>query len=296
MNSEEVQNGIQHDGHAKHVNGATGEDEDLDTRLPNAPLSAEERHRIAEAKKEEKRAALAKHHIWKRLTMPTREIPPCEHRQQLREKGQGSKHQKRTSIASVLPALLTMDKKLISERLEFAVGRRDPNWVWPVYRRLTLAKRRRAEEEKRWDPNADVKIQGDPKCTVIVARLAPSATEEDLRAFGRQFGSVREDGVRVVRRKAITAESGAKGQSSAGRNRSRGYGFIIFNRPEEARKAKEEGNGSLMLGKAVVVDMERARRQPRFRPLRLRDPSRRKKAGDDDDGGGDRPGKKRPRT
>jgi RNA recognition motif-containing protein len=135
---------------------------------------------------------------------------------------------------------------------------------------------RRLEEE--WtarNPLADAKRTSVPSCTIAVLCLPPDATDDDLRRFGERFGRV--VATRVVRQKGTGA--------------SRKYGFIQYSYAREMQRAVRECSDPTLprpriLGKIVVVEMERGRLDPQYAPgrfRRLRDIHRCVTPHDDDD-------------
>lgn len=107
---------------------------------------------------------------------------------------------------------------------------------------------------KGWDPASDPKAKGsDPYRTLFVGRLALETNERKLeREFG-EFGRV--TGVRVVRE----PESGA----------SRGYAFVEFESEDALKEAYRRADGRKVDGRRILVDVERGRTVPGFKPRRL---------------------------
>jgi U1 small nuclear ribonucleoprotein len=115
-------------------------------------------------------------------------------------------------------------------------------------------------ETAAWDPRRDPRIgDSDPFRTVIVARLPYDVDEALVRHEFERYGSVRR--VRLVRHQ----ETG----------KSRGYALVEYVREQDVRAAKERGDGRRIsarpdvLGRRVVVDVERGRTEKGWRPRRL---------------------------
>ncbi len=138
-------------------------------------------------------------------------------------------------------------------------------------RQQRAAKRaREAEEEaKKWTPSANPAATGDPRKTLVVARVSYEATERDVEKEFDQFGKIRR--VTLVRDRE---------------GRPRGYGFVEYEDERGMRKvegegdascadrgyfiqAYKEGDGTKVRGRRVLVDVERGRTTPGFKPRRL---------------------------
>ncbi|VEU24273.1 DEKNAAC105486 [Brettanomyces naardenensis] len=115
------------------------------------------------------------------------------------------------------------------------------------------------EQLSKWDPDRDPQVSGDPYKTVFVGRLDYKVNEIDLSEKFSSFGEV--DHVRVVR---DSSQNGKEGSES-----SRGYGFIVYRDARDAKNAFDRGNGMLINGRSVVVDIERGRVVKNWRPRRL---------------------------
>lgn len=103
-----------------------------------------------------------------------------------------------------------------------------------------------------YKPSEDVEAVGDPYKTLFIARLHKSATDNDLRREFEGFGSIER--VRIVRDK---------------KGRSRGYAFIVFERERDMKAAYKESDRLHIMGKRVLVDVERGRTVRGWRPRRL---------------------------
>ncbi|KAG8706698.1 hypothetical protein FRC09_002277, partial [Ceratobasidium sp. 395] len=101
-------------------------------------------------------------------------------------------------------------------------------------------------------PADDPEAIGDPYKTLFISRLSKNATEEDLR---KEFGSYgRIDSIRLVKNK---------------RGHSRGYAFIVYDREKDMKAAYKEADGLTILGKRILVDVERGRTVRGWKPRRL---------------------------
>ncbi|KAH7341303.1 hypothetical protein B0J17DRAFT_646046 [Rhizoctonia solani] len=117
--------------------------------------------------------------------------------------------------------------------------------------------RRKQESSKRpkrpvHKPADDPEAIGDPYKTLFISRLAKNATEDDLR---KEFGTYgRIERIRLVRNK---------------RGVSRGYAFIVYDREKDMKAAYKEADGISILGKRILVDVERGRTVRGWKPRRL---------------------------
>ncbi|TFK50073.1 RNA-binding domain-containing protein [Heliocybe sulcata] len=117
-------------------------------------------------------------------------------------------------------------------------------------------KRKKTEEFKiasaSYKPADDAEAVGDPYKTLFIARLHKSATEADLRREFESFGTIER--VRIVRDK---------------KGRSRGYAFIVYERERDMKAAYKESDGLHIMGKRILVDVERGRTVRGWKPRRL---------------------------
>ncbi|CUA70876.1 U1 small nuclear ribonucleoprotein 70 kDa [Rhizoctonia solani] len=116
-------------------------------------------------------------------------------------------------------------------------------------------KRKKEEFQKAketYKPADDPEAIGDPYKTLFISRLSKNATEDDLR---KEFGSYgRIERIRLVRNK---------------RGLSRGYAFIVYDREKDMKAAYKEADGISILGKRILVDVERGRTVRGWKPRRL---------------------------
>ncbi|KAH0833142.1 hypothetical protein J3R83DRAFT_12139 [Lanmaoa asiatica] len=134
-------------------------------------------------------------------------------------------------------------------------------------------KKKKTEEFKiakeTYKPADDPEAIGDPYKTLFISRLVSTssiqcysvlisqaqhktATENDLRREFETFGTIER--VRIVRDK---------------KNRSRGYAFIVYERERDMKAAYKESDGLHIMGKRILVDVERGRTVRGWKPRRL---------------------------
>ncbi|XP_004287907.1 PREDICTED: U1 small nuclear ribonucleoprotein 70 kDa [Fragaria vesca subsp. vesca] len=143
----------------------------------------------------------------------------------------------------------------------------DPQYSAPVEKGETPAQRRArihqlrlekgaakaAEELEKYDPNSDPNISGDPYKTLFIARLNYETTESKLRREFDAYGPIKR--VRLVTDK----ES----------NKPRGYAFIEYMHTRDMKAAYKQADGKKIESRRVLVDVERGRTVPNWRPRRL---------------------------
>lgn len=103
-----------------------------------------------------------------------------------------------------------------------------------------------------YKPQDDPEAVGDPYKTLFISKLSKRATEADLRREFEQYGAI--EMVRIVKDK---------------KGRSRGYAFIVYDREKDMKSAYKDADGLHILGKRVVVDVERGRTVRGWKPRRL---------------------------
>lgn len=104
-----------------------------------------------------------------------------------------------------------------------------------------------------WDPNKDPNVEGDPYKTLFVSRLSYDVSERKLRREFEEFGPVKR--IRLVHDK----NSG----------KPRGYAFIEFEHKSDMKEAYKAADGRRIEGRRCLVDVERGRTVPQWRPRRL---------------------------
>ena len=145
-----------------------------------------------------------------------------------------------------------------------------------------------AEAIAGFKPAENLNATRDPFCTLFVAQLAYDTTDEDLRSTFREYGEVvdvkmvRDKEVRQIARRRphrthhFNAFTDTHARAAYVRDfrrreqgKSRGYAFVEYASPA-AMKAAYKGSGGLhMRGRRVLVDIERGRAVPDWRPMRL---------------------------
>ncbi|KAJ2495472.1 hypothetical protein GGI11_008419 [Coemansia sp. RSA 2049] len=103
-----------------------------------------------------------------------------------------------------------------------------------------------------WYPNLNLQATEDPYKTVIVARLNYDTTEKHLRDEFEGFGSIA----------TIKMVNDMDGNFC-------GYAFIEFEHESDMREAYRNGDGIRILGRRVVVDVERGRTVKGWLPRRF---------------------------
>ncbi|KAL9464470.1 hypothetical protein AB3S75_002135 [Citrus x aurantiifolia] len=130
----------------------------------------------------------------------------------------------------------------------------------PVERRARIHKLRlekgaekAAEELKKYDPHNDPNVSGDPYKTLFVARLSYETTESKIKREFESYGPIKR--VRLVTDKET--------------NKPRGYAFIEYMHTRDMKAAYKQADGRKLDGRRVLVDVERGRTVPNWRPRRL---------------------------
>ncbi|KAJ4843828.1 hypothetical protein Tsubulata_038912 [Turnera subulata] len=143
----------------------------------------------------------------------------------------------------------------------------DPEYAPPVKEAETPAQRRArihqlrlekgaekaAEELQKYDPTNDPNISGDPYKTLFVARLNYETTESRIKRDFESYGAIKR--VRLVNDKET--------------NKPRGYAFIEYMHTRDMKAAYKQADGRKLDGRRVLVDVERGRTVPNWRPRRL---------------------------
>ncbi|KAI9241626.1 MAG: hypothetical protein BYD32DRAFT_38971 [Podila humilis] len=105
---------------------------------------------------------------------------------------------------------------------------------------------------EKWDPNNDELVVGDPYKTLHISRLSYNCTEKDLRREFSMYGQI--ENIRVVKDKD---------------DKPRGYAFIEFEREKDMKAAYKDADGIKILGRRILVDVERGRTVKGWKPKRL---------------------------
>jgi len=108
------------------------------------------------------------------------------------------------------------------------------------------------ERIKNWDPNANKNATKDAYKTLFVARLSCDVEEDDLREEFERYGDVRD--VKLIR---------------DFNGKSRGYAFIEFESSQDLKDAFKYADGKTIKGRRILVDVERGRTVPNWKPRKL---------------------------
>ncbi|KAK9711446.1 hypothetical protein K7432_007821 [Basidiobolus ranarum] len=105
----------------------------------------------------------------------------------------------------------------------------------------------------KWNPAEDPQIESDPFRTLFIGRLSYDTTERDLRDEMEIYGPITKVSIPVDK---VT-------------NKPRGYAFLEFEREKDMKSAYKYADGIKIMGRRVVVDVERGRSVKGWRPRRL---------------------------
>ncbi|KAF5798658.1 putative U1 small nuclear ribonucleoprotein of 70kDa [Helianthus annuus] len=119
--------------------------------------------------------------------------------------------------------------------------------------RLEEGAKKAAEELEKYDPNNDPNISGDPYKTLFVARLNYETTESRVKREFEAYGPIKR--VRLIADKET--------------NKPRGYAFIEYMHTRDMKAAYKQADGRKIDNRRVLVDVERGRTVPNWRPRRL---------------------------
>ncbi|KAL6588017.1 hypothetical protein OROMI_000995 [Orobanche minor] len=119
--------------------------------------------------------------------------------------------------------------------------------------RLEAGAKKAAEGLEKYDPNNDPNISGDPYKTLFVARLNYETTESKIKREFEAYGPIKR--VRLVMDKET--------------NKPRGYAFIEYVHTRDMKAAYKQADGRKIDNRRVLVDVERGRTVPNWRPRRL---------------------------
>ncbi|KAJ6843890.1 U1 small nuclear ribonucleoprotein 70 kDa [Iris pallida] len=143
----------------------------------------------------------------------------------------------------------------------------DPEYAPPVVKGETPAERRAriqklrlekgaakaAEDLQKYDPSNDPNVTGDPYKTLFVARLNYETTEHQIKREFEAYGPIKR--VRLITDKET--------------NKPRGYAFIEYMHTRDMKTAYKQADGRKLDNRRVLVDVERGRTVPNWRPRRL---------------------------
>ncbi|XP_016432593.2 U1 small nuclear ribonucleoprotein 70 kDa-like [Nicotiana tabacum] len=119
--------------------------------------------------------------------------------------------------------------------------------------RLEEGAKKAAEELEKYDPSSDPNVTGDPYKTLFVARLNYETTESRVKREFEAFGPIKR--VRLV--------------TDNTNNKPRGYAFIEYVHTRDMKAAYKQADGKKIDNRRVLVDVERGRTVPNWRPRRL---------------------------
>ncbi|XP_077217412.1 U1 small nuclear ribonucleoprotein-70K [Tasmannia lanceolata] len=143
----------------------------------------------------------------------------------------------------------------------------DPEYAPPVQEAETPVQRRArihrlrlekgalkaSEELEKYDPTKDPNISGDPYKTLFVARLNYETTEHRIKREFEAYGPIKR--VRLITDRET--------------NKPRGYAFVEYMHTRDMKTAYKQADGRKLDNKRVLVDVERGRTVPNWRPRRL---------------------------
>ncbi|KAL5224813.1 hypothetical protein ABZP36_011452 [Zizania latifolia] len=109
------------------------------------------------------------------------------------------------------------------------------------------------EELQKYDPQNDPNATGDPYKTLFVARLNYETSEHRIKREFEAYGPIKR--VRLVTDKVT--------------NKPRGYAFVEYMHTRDMKNAYKQADGRKVDSKRVLVDVERGRTVPNWRPRRL---------------------------
>ncbi|KAK9228135.1 hypothetical protein WN944_021083 [Citrus x changshan-huyou] len=151
----------------------------------------------------------------------------------------------------------------------------------PVERRARIHKLRlekgaekAAEELKKYDPHNDPNVSGDPYKTLFVARLSYETTESKIKREFESYGPIK----RLICNSCNGGDSSRDGKpcdekvrlvTDKETNKPRGYAFIEYMHTRDMKAAYKQADGRKLDGRRVLVDVERGRTVPNWRPRRL---------------------------
>ncbi|CAI9777729.1 unnamed protein product [Fraxinus pennsylvanica] len=119
--------------------------------------------------------------------------------------------------------------------------------------RLEEGAKKAAEELEKYDTKNDPNISGDPYKTLFVARLNYEMTESRIKREFEAYGPIKR--VRLVTDKET--------------NKPRGYAFIEYMHTRDMKAGYKQADGKKIDNRRVLVDVERGRTVPNWRPRRL---------------------------
>ncbi|CAN6323538.1 unnamed protein product [Urochloa humidicola] len=110
-----------------------------------------------------------------------------------------------------------------------------------------------AEELQKYDPQSDPNATGNPYKTLFVARLNYETSEHKVKHEFEAYGPIKR--VRLVTDKET--------------KKPRGYAFVEYAHTRDMKNAYKQADGTKLNDKRILVDVERGRTVPNWRPRRL---------------------------
>ncbi|KAF9620343.1 hypothetical protein IFM89_011078 [Coptis chinensis] len=138
--------------------------------------------------------------------------------------------------------------------------------------RLESGAKKAAEELEKYDPSNDPNISGDPYKTLFVARLSYETTESKIKREFEQYGPIKKVGTlgQAKRRSGYCLLTcSVRMVTDKSTNKPRGYAFIEYAHTRDMKSAYKQGDGRKLNDRRVLVDVERGRTVPNWRPRRL---------------------------
>ncbi|KAL9245974.1 hypothetical protein vseg_019564 [Gypsophila vaccaria] len=143
----------------------------------------------------------------------------------------------------------------------------DPEYAPPIKEAETSAQKRAriqqlrlekgaakvAEDLEKYDPQNDPDATGDPYKTLFVSRLNFETSESRLKREFETYGPIKR--VKMI--------------YDTKTNKPKGYAFIEYAHTRDMKAAYKQADGTKIDGRRVLVDVERGRTVPNWRPRRL---------------------------
>ncbi|XP_074309082.1 U1 small nuclear ribonucleoprotein 70 kDa [Silene latifolia] len=119
--------------------------------------------------------------------------------------------------------------------------------------RLEKGAKKVVEDLEKYDPQNDPNATGDPYKTLFVARLNFETSESRLTREFETYGPIKR--VKMIHDKET--------------KKPKGYAFIEYAHTRDMKAAYKQADGRKIDGRRVLVDVERGRTVPNWRPRRL---------------------------
>ena len=108
------------------------------------------------------------------------------------------------------------------------------------------------ERLKLWDPHKNKNATKDAYKTLFVARLSYELNEDNLKNEFSRYGDIKD--IKLIR---------------DNNGKSRGYAFIEFDKDTDLRRAFKNADGMKLNNRRILVDVERGRTVPGWKPRKL---------------------------